>query len=127
MSLNLPALLSIEDSGRGTVWLFERRQGNRALLSNTEGKVFERSVSQLKAQYQHQALVVWQPPSGYNAPLKRGQSRTWVPELRALLEEQSLRSSAELIQIGKLLDPALNQQPHTYLMYSSTTGYLRIK
>lgn len=106
MSLNLPALLSIEDSGRGIVWLFESRQGNRALLSNTDGKVFERSLSQLKAQYQHQALVVWQPPSGYNAPLKRGQSRTWVPELRALLEEQSLRSSAEVNSDWEIIRPS---------------------
>lgn len=106
LSLNLPALLSVEEAGTGTVWLLEKRQGDKAVLSNTQGETFERSVSQLTAHYQHQALVVWQPPSGYNAPLKRGQRRSWVPELRALLEEQSLRSSAEVNSDWEIIRPS---------------------
>jgi general secretion pathway protein A len=111
LSLNLPALLSVEVEGEPRIWLLEQREGSLVTLTNMQGQPFTKRISELAAVYQRRALVVWQPPESYKVPIRSGDSADWVPQLRSLIEERKLLGEAQVEEGWEVIRPSAGAEP----------------
>ncbi len=119
LALNRPALVTLVEQGKTSVWLLESRDDSLVTLSNAQGQPMTKRVQELSADYQKRALIIWRPPTEYLAPIAKGDKAQWVPELRQRLDDHYTANRIQPEETGwVVIRPTqsnaqqTNQSPH---------------